>query len=103
MFGTGLLVEMQFYGQPYITTEKTPSYLQTHLALISANFMFQEKDTHFEIHVHFLGWDGKGRPTGKDACWGKDTHFLLEMKHKKQRHPLFEKTPKRHCFLQMDT
>ena len=60
-------------------------YLQTHLALISANFIFQEKDAHF---VKKCPFDGTGQEkiwkdahwTGKDANWtGKDAHFFLKM------------------------
>ena len=35
------------------------TYLETHLALISANLIFQEKDARFKTNSQFPGRDGK--------------------------------------------
>ena len=41
-------------------------YLETHLALISANFIFQEKDAHFKNNWPFPGMGQEKTPVGRE-------------------------------------
>ena len=41
-------------------------YLQTHLALIAANFIFQEKDAHFVKKCPFDGMGQEKTPIGRE-------------------------------------
>ena len=72
-------------------------YLETHLALISANFIFQEKDAHFKKTCPFPGMGREKTPIGREK-----TPTFLKMNNKKQRRPLLEDAHKA-VFLHMST